>query len=163
VAGRNEPVLEGIIGLFANTVVLRTDVAAEAPFADVLRRVRRTAVEAYEHQDAPFSKVVERLKPPRGLGAHPLVQVAFDFAEGADGPRRFGSATATNIGGYTGDGYRPAEAPVAARLDLELFLAEAADGSLQATLVYAADLFDPATMANVAGEYCDLLEGIAAG
>jgi non-ribosomal peptide synthetase component F len=154
-AGRNRAELEGLVGLFVNTLPLRTDLSGDPPFDVVLQRVRTTVLDALDHQDAPFDKVVERIKPPRDLSRNPVVQVAFEFQDHAPVPDMLGNAVAvTDAGGYTGAEFGGV---VAARLDVELFVADGADGSLDGTLVYATDLFERATMAWLADDYRRLL------
>ncbi len=159
-AGRDRAELEDLVGLFVNTLPLRTDLAGDPTFADVVDRVRRTTVEAFDHWDAPFDKVVERVKPPRDLSRNPVVQVAFEFQDHTPAPDRLGpSVTLADAGGYTGADFGGV---VTARLDVELFVVESASGALDATLVYATDLFDGATMSNLADRYGRLLAGAAA-
>jgi amino acid adenylation domain-containing protein len=162
-AGRSRPELENLIGFFVNTVALRTDLSGDPTFSDVVDRARHTALDAYEHQDAPFDKVVERMAPPRDLGRSPLVQVAFDFQEHMAAPADLGGLVAcTDLGGYSGADYGALYGGVAARLDVELFVVEAGDGSLQASLVYATDLYDRSSMVRLAGDYRSLLEAVVA-
>jgi amino acid adenylation domain-containing protein len=154
-SGRTRRELEDLVGLFVNTLALRTDLSGDPSFQDVVRRVRRTTVEAFGHQDAPFDKVVERIKPPRDLGRNPVVQIAFEFQDHVSVPTDLGGVvTCTDLGGYSGAEYGGG---ATARLDIELFIAESATGSLDATLVYAADLYEPATMAGLAERYRRLL------
>jgi amino acid adenylation domain-containing protein len=77
IAGRSEAQTEPLIGYFANTLVLRTDLAGDPSFRTLLQRVRATTLAAYEHEDAPFEKVVEILQPERNLSHSPLFQVMF--------------------------------------------------------------------------------------
>jgi amino acid adenylation domain-containing protein len=153
-AGRGRAELEDLVGLFVNTLALRTDLAGDPPFDVVVRCVRQTVLDAFAHQEAPFDKVVERIKPPRDLRRNPVVQVAFEFQDHTPVPAVLGAVALTDVGGYTG---AELGGVVTARLDVELFVVEAAHGSLGGTLVYATDLFDPGTMARFAEEYRRLL------
>ena len=160
--GRTRAELEDMIGCFVNTLALRTDLSGDPSFDSVLRRVRRTTLDAFEHQDAPFDKVVERIKPPRNLGRNPVVQVAFEFQDHVALPADLGGLVALrDVGGYTGAEFGAADGgAVTARLDVELFVAESGTGSLDATFVYATDLFEPATIARLADRYQRLLAAV---
>jgi non-ribosomal peptide synthetase component F len=159
-AGRSRRELEDLVGLFVNPLALRTDLSGDPTFEEVLVRVRRTTLDAFDHQDAPFDKVVERIKPPRDLSRNPVVQVAFEFQDHVALPEQLGpSVGITDVGGYTGGEYG---SRITARLDVELFVAESATGSLDGSLVYAADLFEPATMARFAADYRAVLEAVVA-
>jgi non-ribosomal peptide synthetase component F len=162
-AGRTRPELEDLIGLFVNPIVLRTDLSGDPTFVEVLDRVRRTVLDAFEHQDAPFDKVVERVAPPRDLGRNPVVQVAFEYQDLVSVPDDLGGGVrCTDVGGYTGAEYGAVEGgAIPARLDIELFVAESPDGSLGAALVYATDLYDRPTMAAFGRAYGVLLEAVA--
>lgn len=77
VALRPSPDVEGVVGLFNNTLILRTSLAGNPPFREFLKRVRKTLLEGYSHQDIPFEKLVEALKVGKNLHYHPLYQVLF--------------------------------------------------------------------------------------
>jgi hypothetical protein len=77
IAGRARQDVEGLIGLVANMLVLRGDLSGRPSFPELLRRVRRTTLDAFTHGDAPFEAVVDRLQPDRRLRQQPLFQVAF--------------------------------------------------------------------------------------
>ncbi|SOJ53747.1 Dimodular nonribosomal peptide synthase [Mycobacterium simulans] len=75
VAGRSHPILDGLVGIFANGVVLRTEVGDDPAFAQLLEQVRAHTVQAFDHQDAPFTLLVERLNPTPSPSRTPLLQV----------------------------------------------------------------------------------------
>jgi amino acid adenylation domain-containing protein len=143
VANRSHVELEPIIGCFVNTLVLRTDLSGEPSFRELLVRVRETCLGAYAHPDMPFEKLVEALQPERVLGQNPLFQVNFVMQDARAG----------------GD---LAFVTVASPFDVTLFVADVGDGTLRATLQYKRDLFEPGTMARLAGHYRTLLESVVA-
>jgi amino acid adenylation domain-containing protein len=150
IANRNHLEIEGLIGFFVNTLVLRADLSQAASFRDLLRQVRETSLGAYAHQDLPFEKLVDELRPDRDLSRPPLFQVALALQNAPlpkadlDGVRLAGE----EIGGG------------AAKFDLSFVLAERGDGRLAGTLQYATDLFEPATAVRLARQ---LARALAAG
>jgi len=142
-ANRNHLELEPLIGLFANTLVLRTDLGGDPTFHELLARVRETCLGAYAHPDMPFEKLVEDLQPARALGQNPLFEISFVF-QGADEWTAASSVT------------------VASPFELTLFARERVDGTLGATLQYARDLFEAETIARLMRSYRTLLEGVLA-
>ena len=101
VANRNRFEVEGLIGYFVNSLVLRTDLSGNPSFRELMRRVRDTALDAYEHQDYPFEKLVRELQPKRSAGHNPFFQVHFQLFSapggdlGADARRVIWSASSS--------------------------------------------------------------------
>ena len=151
VAHRN-PHVEGLIGFFVNTLALRFDVETELDAGALLGRVRDRVLEALAHQDAPFEKLVERLRPRRSLDRSPLFQVMFAFQR------------AETLLASSDEALRvePLDLETgAAKLDLELRVIDGPEG-LQATLEFATDLFDPSTAERLLRHWMKLLEGAVA-
>jgi amino acid adenylation domain-containing protein len=151
IANRNRIEIEGLIGFFVNTLVLRTDHSGNPAFREVLRRVRETALEAYAHQDLPFEKLVEELRPDRDLSRSPLFQAMFVFQNAPVGE--------LNCKGLNVSPMRMAGETT--KFDLTLSVNEGAPG-LRAGLQYRTDLFDDATITRFLGHFKMLLEGIVA-
>ena len=150
-AGRNQVETEGVVGLFVNTLVLRTKLSGRLSFRDVVQRVREVALEAYEHQDLPFEKLVEELRPERRLGYNPVFQVLFVFQNTPAGELNLGGLSCTPF-------------HVDRKLtmfDLSLAVVEVG-GRLDAEFEYSTELFEPATIERLAGHFRMLLEGIVA-
>jgi amino acid adenylation domain-containing protein len=146
IANRNRAELEGIIGFFANTLVIRTKLSRDARFKDVLAEVRETALDAYAHQDVPFEKLVEELRPDRNLSQNPLFQVLFSLQ---NAPRQAFELSGLKL--------RLVDSgQVAAKFDLSVFLSETADG-IQGRFEFNSDLFDLATIQRMIGHYETLL------
>src|SRR5262249_4899431 len=135
IANRNRAELEEIIGFFANTLVIRTKLARDANFKDVLAQVRETALDAYAHQDVPFENLVEELRPERNLSQNPLFQVLFSLQ---NAPRQAFELSGLKL--------RLVDSgQVAAKFDLSVFLSETDDG-IRGRFDFNSDLFDLATI-----------------
>jgi amino acid adenylation domain-containing protein len=151
IAGRTRPELEGLIGFFANTLVLRGDTADDPTFRDFLRRAREATLAAYGHQEVPFEKLVEELQPGRSLSHNPLFQAFLLLQNAPDGKLEM-PGVEVDVQGWTG---------TTAKFDLSLLLTEGAD-EVFGGLEYRTDLWDAPTIARLAGHLRTLLEGIAA-
>jgi amino acid adenylation domain-containing protein len=149
-ASRHRTEIEGLIGFFVNLLVLRCDLAGNPTFRELLARVREATLGAVAHQDLPFEKLVEELKPARNLGYTPLCQIIFAVqnlpAVENDGPLRVSLDWVP-----TGT----------AKFDLSLTLIETRDG-LRAMAEFSTDLFDHTTIAALLDRFRILLEGIVA-
>jgi amino acid adenylation domain-containing protein len=151
VAGRDRTEIEGLAGLFVNILPLRLDLSGSPAWNELLARVRTTALEAFEHRELPFEKLVEALQPKRDLGQAALRQAGFSFQD------------ARLPAGLPGVSVRPVPVdPGVSRLDLTLFLGPEEDG-LGGFLEYSTDLFNPATAAKLADAFRQALEDLAAG
>jgi amino acid adenylation domain-containing protein len=149
IANRSRSEVEGLIGFFANTLVLAVDLEGEPTFQGLLDRVREAALGAYAHQDLPFEKLVEELAPERNLAHAPLFQVLLSFQSAARP-----AAAPPAAGGLV---LSPVEADMAAaKFDLTLNVEERGRG-LVAMLEFNTDLFDPATAGRLLEQFRDLL------
>jgi amino acid adenylation domain-containing protein len=149
IAGRNRKEIEGLIGFFVNTLVLRCNFSGDPTFNEVLIRAREMALGAYAHQDLPFEKLMEELKPERSLNHSPLFQVMFDLQNE--------STAALQIEGLTLSSFKMENGT--AKFDLTLTMSETREG-LRASLRYNTDLFEAATIKRLLGHFGTLLEGI---
>ncbi len=148
IANRNRAETEPLIGFFVNTLVLRGDLSGGPTFSGLLHRVRETLLDAYAHQDLPFEKVVEALRPERALSHAPLFQVMLILQNAPLAlPRLAGLEIGVEeIAGAT------------AKFDLTLSLTESDDG-MRGVLEFDRDLFDEATAERLLGHYLMLLAG----
>ena len=151
IANRNRPEIEGLIGFFVNTLVLRTDFSGNPSFRELLGRVRKMALGAYEHQDLPFEKLVEELQPERSPSYSPLFQVMFFLQNAPNAGLEFQSLSVNPVRLDT----------ETARFDLTLSIHETAPG-LSGALQYNTDLFHDATITRMIGHLQILLKGIVA-
>jgi non-ribosomal peptide synthetase component F len=151
IAGRTHLQLEGMIGLFVNTLVVRGDLSGNPGFRDLLRRIRRATIEAYVHQDFPFDQLVARVHRDRDGGRSPLFQVMFALQNVPLPALRAPELVIT-----------PVELPSRhSKFELTLFATEADDG-LRLTMEYSTDLFDAARVDRMLAHYRILLEEIIA-
>lgn len=149
IAGRRPTEIEPLIGFFVNMLVLRTDLSGDPTFLDLLKRVRETTLEAYDHQDLPFEKLVEELHPERSLNHSPLFQVSLAFQNA--------EAQTLQLSGLT---IEPLEIDTGtAKLDLLLSIVQQ-DGGLCLRAEYNTDLFDEDTIVRLLGHFQVLVEEV---
>ncbi|MEE8584180.1 MAG: condensation domain-containing protein, partial [Acidobacteriota bacterium] len=149
IANRNRHETESLIGFFVNTLALRLDLSGDPDFEEVVKRVRRTALDAYAHQDLPFEQLVEDLHPERSLSRPPLVQVVLALQNAPQPPLELPGLQL---------GQMAFEHP-AVRFDLELHVWELEEG-FEASLIYNSGLFDAATMQRLARRFVILMQGL---
>ncbi|OUJ73687.1 non-ribosomal peptide synthetase [Hymenobacter crusticola] len=150
IAGRQQHEIEGLIGFFVNTLALRSQVKGEASFTELLQQVKTTTLEAYEHQQAPFEKVVDLVVSERDLSRSPLFQVMFVLQNTPDVPDL--SLGAVQV---TREGYEHATA----QFDFTFTLTEDALG-LQGFVEYSTDLYQAATVTRMVGHFLALLHSV---
>ncbi|MDR3637142.1 MAG: amino acid adenylation domain-containing protein [Isosphaeraceae bacterium] len=166
-AGRSRAGFEGVIGYFINMLPLRADLSDDPPFRALLRRTGATVLEALEHQDYPFSLMVERLHVERDLSRSPLVQVSFTLEKSHRaqelGAWRFflpPSGATLNVGGLQVEQYYVEQH--SSQCDLEMVFEEG-DGTLEGMLRYNSDLYDAKTAERLARHFLTLLKAVADG
>ncbi|WP_030345991.1 non-ribosomal peptide synthetase [Streptomyces sp. NRRL S-1022] len=151
VSDRSEVELEPLVGLFLNTVVLRTDLSGRRSFLDLLARVRETTLDAYEHQDVPFGWVVADLAPDRDPSRNPVFQVGFALHNAERRPLRLPGLDVVKAEPGTDH----------SAFDLSLHLSGLTDGSIEARLIFPTALFDRARIERMAASLLRLLAAVA--
>ncbi len=155
IANRNRREIESLIGFFANTLVLRVDLSGNPKFIDLLKQVRKLALEAYAHQDLPFEKLVESLQPTRSLSYHPLFQVMLIWQNTPQTEWKMSGLTVTEKPVDTGT----------AKFDLMLSMSEKLTETgqiIQGEWQYNTDLFEAATIRRMIVNFQTLLESAIA-
>ena len=153
-AGRYQVEFEDLVGPFLNTLPIRVTPAGGMPFTGLLRQVRTAAVEAYQHQEIPFDRLVEELRPPRRASVHPLHQVMLAVQNAL--------FTASDLPGLTVTAV-PLDVPAADRqlctvlLDLTVCLRRE-PGQFVGNVEYNAALFGADSVGRLLQDYTDLLE-----
>jgi amino acid adenylation domain-containing protein/non-ribosomal peptide synthase protein (TIGR01720 family)/FkbM family methyltransferase len=149
IANRNRSELEGLIGFFVNTLVLRTDCSGNPSFRELLQRVKRVALAGYSHQDVPFDKLVDELKPERSLSYAPLFQVTFALQEDRKSTLNLPGLELSWLEVDRGS----------AKFDLALFVSETEEG-LSCLIEYDTDLFQDAAIRRMLGHFENLLQSV---
>ena len=150
VSQRQQAEVEGLIGLFINTLVLRTDLSGDLPVSGLLERVRDVALEAYNHQDVPFEQVIEALPLPRSSSHEPLCQVLLVLH---NAPLEELELEGLSWAPLTVESQ-------SAKFDLTLILRQSNEG-LEGVLEYRTALFEAATIERMSGHLRTVLEGMA--
>ena len=157
IAGRGDPALDTLVGMFVGTLVLRSRIDPGASFAELVRAVRETDLEAFAHADVPFERLVEVLNPARSQSHHPLFQVMLSVR---NAPVRVLDLPDLRIEARDAD-------PGIAKFDLQFTITESwtpqrdPDG-LTVSINYARDLFDEATAARLGNRLVRLVTAAAA-
>ncbi len=151
VANRNLSEIENLIGVFINTIVFRTSLAGDPCFRELLKRVRHVSLEAYAHQDLPFEKLVEELKPKRDLSRTPIFQVIFNLQSSPMPNLEIQDLKIVPLEIDRG----------VSQFDLTLMMTKA-EGQYRCTVEYNSDLFTPETIARMFGSFQMLLQGALA-
>jgi amino acid adenylation domain-containing protein len=150
-AGRTQEQTAASLGLFVNTLALRSDLSTAPSFRELLQQVRTTTLEALYHQEVPFNHLVRALHPVRDSGYSPLVQVMFTLQKAATASAQFAGLQTTAIDTDTRT----------SRFDLTL-IAEETGSALTLFLEYNSDLFDAATAERTLAEFSTLVESALA-
>ncbi|MGH1362058.1 MAG: amino acid adenylation domain-containing protein [Calditrichia bacterium] len=149
VANRSRKKVESTVGYFANTLVLRTNLADEPTFAEMLQRVRTVCLDAYNHEDAPFEQVVSAVQPAQDRSRTPLFQAMVSYDEAVNHARKLGEVTMERM-------------PIrsrAARTDLTIWMSKEID-SIRFAFEYATKLFRPETIRRMMDGFLALLEAV---
>ncbi|KAK3807010.1 MAG: Non-ribosomal peptide synthetase module [Benniella sp.] len=148
-ANRNHHQIEPLIGFFINTLALRIDLSGGPTLCQLLERVRKTSIDAQDHQDLPFEQVVDIVQPPRSLSHSPLFQVMFVLQNN--------ETSEWNL-----PGLEVADADASyniAKFDLTLGLYES-DNEIMGGMSYSTVLFDHATVERHVGYLCSMLQSM---
>ncbi|HET9277015.1 MAG TPA: amino acid adenylation domain-containing protein, partial [Flavitalea sp.] len=151
IANRTQKDVEGLVGFFVNTLALRTQVDPEVSFIDLLQQVKQNTIEAYNHQDVPFEKVVEAVVRERDLNRSPLFQAMLDLQNAPSAPElKLGRTTLSAVPYELGT----------AKFDITFFVHESAHG-LQGSVQYRTDLFLDETINRMINHFKELLRSIS--
>jgi len=152
IANRRLPATEDLIGTFVNSVVLRTDLSGDPTLAELARRVREGMLEAYDHQDVPFDKVVEALRPARDASRSPVFQVVFNHQTVPVPWPLPAGLTSERLSVDRG----------AAQVDLAVLVRELPGSGLRISFEYNTDLFDRESIMRMQAHYRRLVEALVA-
>ncbi len=146
-AGRNQPELQKLMGIFINTLVMRTDLSGNPGVRELLARLREMTIDAQTYQDVPFENVVKELQPERGAGQNPLFQVLLMLEPPIPVLPSGWTLTHLDVNTHT------------SKFDLSLILEDREEGLL-GRFEYSTDLLDDGTIVRMVGHWQTLLEAI---
>ncbi len=150
VPGREEAGAENLVGLFAHTVLIRTEIERDATFRELLACVSDLSQQDSEYQNMPFDRLVGELRSGRDLSRNPLFQVLISFTPATSSARDSWEIVNLEVDGG------------AAKVDLQLQLCDRAEDGIFVRFTYNTDIFDGATIRRMAGHFQTLLEGVVA-
>ncbi|HEY4564050.1 MAG TPA: amino acid adenylation domain-containing protein, partial [Thermoanaerobaculia bacterium] len=153
IANRGHAEVEGLIGFFANTLALRVDLSGDPGFDALARRVREVALGAYAHQDFPFERLVNELRPERSLSHSPVFQVLLGLQNLPESGLDLAGLALSPLQLEAGS----------TQFDLSLFVHPLRTDGMLARLYYARDLFDTGTAERLLGHLRTLLQGAVDG
>ncbi|MEO3974458.1 amino acid adenylation domain-containing protein [Streptomyces sp. CAU 1734] len=148
VSGRGDEALDGLVGFFVNTVVLRADLSGDPSFTELLERVRATDLAALDHTDLPFDALVEAVNPERSPSRHPLFQTMVAYEGGGPDLSSLLGTSAEELPILAG----------AAKFDLDILFRRTHTTGMTCGVRYATDLFDRVSVERFAGRLLRLLE-----
>ncbi len=149
-AGRLKSEFEGIVGFFINNLVLRTDLGGNPSFVELVQRVRKTALEAFEHQSVPFDQLVEELQPERSLDRSPIFQVLFTLQNAPLPPLRLDDLEMKPID------FQSLHARYDLAVDIYPF-----EGNYRCDFEFNTDIYVGKTVQQMQQHYLRLLEAVA--
>ncbi|MEU7482643.1 amino acid adenylation domain-containing protein, partial [Streptomyces sp. NPDC042319] len=153
VAGRTDEALNDLVGMFINSLVLRSDTSGDPTFRELLDRLRETDLAAYSHQDVPFDQVVDALRPARSLARHPLFQIVLSVQAHGEQPLHLPGLTVRPE--YVGSDR--------AKLDLVMeLLPWPGEGGMRGLFNFSTDLFTRATAERMVEQFQRVLRAVAA-
>ena len=150
IANRQRAEIEGLIGFFVNSIALRGDLSGDPKFSELLRRIRETTLGAYAHQDLPFERLVEELRPERELNRTPIFQTLFILQNTP--------SSSFDVGGLDVDRYDIDNGT--AKFDLQFEITMRGD-DLGCAIFYASDLFERETIERLGAHWLALLTEVA--
>ncbi|MDB4922054.1 non-ribosomal peptide synthetase [Mucilaginibacter sp.] len=149
IANRNRKEIENLIGFFVNSLVFRIKVTPGLTFAELLNEVRQLSLDAFDHQDLPFEKLVEEIKPERALSHSPLFQVAFALQNTGNDSLDLPGLKISDLNTHSGT----------SKYDITFFAGESANG-IAGAIEYNSDIFDRDTILRFINHYRCLLTGV---